>query len=153
MSSRKSPPPAAGPDWTHPWVDPSGRVWVADVEWGTINGRAEPVSVTIRSGNGHPVTAAAVRAFPLAGMIAFARRASAAVLTGRRRDQFNARRGVAMSPESLEVVAEVYRAAYQRGDPVTKAVAGAFGIAPSTAGKRIMAARRAGLLEGLGDMR
>ena len=52
-----------------------------------------------------------------------------------------------------EGVATVYRSAYERGDPVTEAVARAFHVSRSTAGKRIMAARRAGLLEGIGRTR
>jgi hypothetical protein len=170
MTARKPPPPQGLTPWTHPWPDPSGRLWQADVEWGTIGGRAEPISVTIRSaGNTHPVTAAAVRAFPLAEMIRFARRASselnAAVALDpavspegrreakRRADQYSAQRGIALSPEGLQAVADVYKAAYVEGDGVTRAVADAFGIAPSTAGKRIMMARRAGLLKGIGEVR
>jgi hypothetical protein len=154
----------------HPWRDPSGRWWRADIEWGTIGGRAEPTSVTIRSaGDTHPVTAAAVRAFPLAKMIRFGRRSTSALLHAqandtsltpaerkkvkRRAEQFTARRGVAVTPDALGVVADVYKAAYSNGDGVTRAVADAFGIATSTAGKRIMMARRAGLLDGIGDVR
>jgi hypothetical protein len=55
-------------------------------------------------------------------------------------------RGVATSPEELEEVARVYKKAWGRGAPVTKAVANHFGISTSTAGKRIMRAREAGLL-------
>jgi hypothetical protein len=39
------------------------------------------------------------------------------------------------------------------GDPVTGAVAGAFHGSRSTAGKRILAVRRAGLLDQMGDRR
>jgi hypothetical protein len=50
-------------------------------------------------------------------------------------------------------VANVYREAWDLREPVTEAVAVAFGISKSTAGKRIMAARAAGLLEGVGGVR
>jgi hypothetical protein len=178
MATRKPPPPLHEDSWLttakrparYGWRDPSGREWQAAITWGTIRGRAEPVEVTISSPRrDHPVTAAAVRAYPLAEAIRSGRLTASRFLgsvagdtalspaerqaASRRRDQFAARRGVALSPEGLEAVAEVYKAAYIDGDGVTKAVAKAFGIAPSTAGKRIMAARRAGLLDGIGDVR
>ncbi len=55
-----------------------------------------------------------------------------------------------MSDQELEQVAAVYRNAWIEGQPVTKAVAQAFRISRSTASKRIMKARRMGLLEGVG---
>jgi hypothetical protein len=51
-----------------------------------------------------------------------------------------------LGPEELARVAEVYLAAWGRGEPPTKAVAGQFGISTSAAAKRVAAARRAGLL-------
>jgi hypothetical protein len=53
----------------------------------------------------------------------------------------------------LGEIARVYREAYMWGRPVTDAVAGAFHVSRSTAGKRILAARRAGLLDQMGDRR
>ena len=60
--------------------------------------------------------------------------------------RFGARRGEALQHEDLAEVAEVYRAATRAGEPVTKAIGERFGIASSTAAKRILMARRAGLL-------
>ena len=59
-------------------------------------------------------------------------------------------RGRSRTLQDHQAVADVYRAAYKRGDPRTRAVADAFNVSISTAGKRIMAARKAGLLEGIG---
>ena len=50
------------------------------------------------------------------------------------------------SDEALEELARVYDAAYAAGLPVQAAIAEHFGIAKSTAGKKIMAARQAGKL-------
>ena len=51
----------------------------------------------------------------------------------------------------LGEIARVYREAYVWGRTVTHAVAGALHGARSTAGTRILAARRAGLLDPRGD--
>jgi hypothetical protein len=56
-------------------------------------------------------------------------------------------RGRPLSMEQLERVAAVYLDAWGKGLPVTAAVADHFCIAKSTAAKRIMAARKAGLLD------
>jgi hypothetical protein len=62
-------------------------------------------------------------------------------------------RGRTRGATDHQAVADVYLAAYRDNHPVTRAVADAFQVSPSTAGKRIMAARRAGLLDGLGRTR
>ena len=59
-------------------------------------------------------------------------------------------RGRLRTQHDHELVAAVYRRAYAAGEPVTAAVAEHFHISTSTASKRIMAARQAGLLEGIG---
>jgi hypothetical protein len=51
----------------------------------------------------------------------------------------------------LGEIARLYRESYVWSRPVTEAVAGAFHDSRSTAGKRILAARRAGLLDRMGD--
>jgi hypothetical protein len=57
------------------------------------------------------------------------------------------RRGSSLDEEVLGDVAHVYRQAWRAGMPVTATVAEAFHIAKSTAAKRIMKARAAGLLD------
>jgi len=68
----------------------------------------------------------------------------------RRKREFAPQKGVAVTPDALDEVAAVYREAWKRGAPVTDAVAQRFHISRSTAGKRIMMARKAGLLDGIG---
>jgi hypothetical protein len=53
----------------------------------------------------------------------------------------------------LGEIARVYSEADMWGRPVTDAVAGAFHVSRSRAGKRNLAARRAGLLDQMGDRR
>jgi hypothetical protein len=57
------------------------------------------------------------------------------------------RRGSPLAESELEAIAVIYKTAADNGWPVTRAVADAFQISPSTAGKRIMRARAAGLLD------
>lgn len=59
---------------------------------------------------------------------------------------FGAQRGTALTDDALRAVAAVYRQAWQDEDSVTKAVAEAFNVSPSTAAKRVMAARDRGFL-------
>ena len=72
------------------------------------------------------------------------------VVSGDEALRFGAHRGVALTPEDLQGIVAVYRSAWVERRPVTEAVAEAAGVSKSTAGKRIMAARRAGYLEGVG---
>lgn len=58
-----------------------------------------------------------------------------------RNEAWGPHRGKATTPEELEHVVLAYRTARAYGRPVTEAVAEALDVSPSTAGKRIMAAR------------
>jgi hypothetical protein len=55
-------------------------------------------------------------------------------------------RGTPLDQKALETVAHLYREALRTGKPPAATVAAALNIAPSTAAKRIMAARRQNLL-------
>lgn len=54
--------------------------------------------------------------------------------------------GIRLSDEHLEKVAEAYRVALRDGEGIYEALRDEFGISTSTASKRVMAARRKGLL-------
>lgn len=56
------------------------------------------------------------------------------------------RRGVPVTDDQLATVAKVYREAMDAGDPPTLAVAGAYGVARSTAARWIQRARKGGFL-------
>jgi len=146
--------------------------WAVVVEWAAIGGQLAPQSVTITSAMDppHPVTPAVVGRIPLGTIQREARRllvrsadamrpwidkgglpprfarfmedhvALADVATG-------PQRGTRLTNADLEKVAEVYRDAADSAMPVQQAVADAFHISVSTAAKRIMRARAAGLLD------
>jgi hypothetical protein len=158
------------------WYDDRRNVWEVFVEWRPERGRLEPAGVTVTSRTAK-VTAEAIRRLPLGTMFVdmqrhaermFAEVATARVIGPNKHTidsspdaewrtayadvakQFGTQRGRRLSHDQLETVAEVYREAYRDRKPVTKAVADATGCSLSTAGKRIMAARKAGLLQGTG---
>lgn len=62
-------------------------------------------------------------------------------------------RGRALTMDDLNQVAEVYREAWRRGNPVNEAVQNAFYLSKDGAAKRIAKARRAGLLDEVGPKR
>lgn len=144
--------------------DDRGRVWTINLWWGEVDGRAEPISITISGGGRQPITREAVKAIPVGDLVRQSRARFADIYAKRAGDgrtrsperqqglelraaQYSAQRGARLGEEALELVAEVYRAAYAEGTPVVQAVADACFISTSAAAKRIRAARDAGLLE------
>jgi hypothetical protein len=128
-------------------------------QWRSAGGRAEPTSITITRVDSSPLTATTIRQLPLGDMIEEARREVAAhadlveVLAPGSYGSLSARgpqRGRSHTPEVLAEVAQVYRRAYYEGQSVQQAVAEHFTISPDAATKRIMKARAAGLLDGIG---
>ena len=158
--------------------DARGRSCGIEIEWAKYGGRSEPVRVEVVGLDG-PLNAESIRGV-LTGSFFVETKSrleeqllrlanSPAPGTGRwlgetptdnlpfravaRREaaSFGVQRGRRLSPLVLQDVASVYRDAYARNLPVTQAIVEAFGVTKSTAGKRIMAARKAGLLDGIGD--
>lgn len=138
-------------------------------KWRVIGGCAEPVLITIDRWDGAPVTATAVRNLPLGEMLKEARRAvsemtdvlalipelSTAAGDGAH-EGFTAlgpQRGLSLTQEVLEEVAQVYRSAYFNGRNVQDAVSEHFHISVDAATKRIRKARDAHLLDGIGKGR
>jgi hypothetical protein len=138
-----------------------GRQWEVRTVWSVDSGRLEPVKVSVIGAGNARVVADVLRRLPIGTMQQTARRVGA-----ESSERFKAarsdwspdvvafldtigrgHRGVATTPEEIAEVARVYLKAWGNGEPVTEAVAKAFMISPSTAGKRIMKARRAGLLD------
>ena len=156
MSDTPAKRPATIKNWVH-----RGHRYPVRIYWAVIDGRYEPVEVTISGGAGRKIDAQLLRRLPFGQIVSTARRnhkdlvadtvrseANAARRQAalQRRKQWGPQRGVPLSPDDLDAVAAVYLAAYDAGLPVTRAVADEFDISPSTAGKRIWAARQAGLL-------
>ena len=133
------------------------------IEWEPRPGRPEPVSVKVTAADRRPLSAGAIRRLPLGEAIAEGRgqldeladwmlerddaREHAAGYVS-----LGAQRGQALTADDLEAVAAAYRAAWIEGRPVTEAVIDACGggLSRSGAAKRIMKARAAGLLDGIG---
>jgi hypothetical protein len=136
------------------------RQWKVETVWSTDTGRLEPVSVKVEGAGNVPVVADVLRRLPIGTMQQAARREGArmserikAARPDLRPDDAElldkigrGHRGVVTTPEEIAEVERVYLKAWKEGEPVTEAVAKEFGISKSTAGKRIMKARRAGLL-------
>lgn len=153
------------------WKDRDGRRWGVEIEWGVIDGRAEPVKIAVSAPFNPrnpsrapltPVNAAAIRAIPFPKLIHEQRKVHAGLahqlvedvrrlarpgadIALRHAEEFEG--GRVVTPDHLRRVAAAYLKAKLAGEPVTRAVAEEIGLSPSTAGKRIMAARRAGLLD------
>ena len=109
-----------------------------------------------------PITAQVIRKMPLGTIIREAKRhheqneRRAAEQRGESKDEaakWGPKRGQALTFEDLNEVADAYNHAWLSFMPVTAAVAAACNVAQSTAGKRIMAARRAGLIPPKGSAR
>jgi hypothetical protein len=138
------------------WVKLDGRYWVVTTLWSNESGRFEPVSVTIIGEGDRPVLADVLRRLPIGTLQIKVRREARRVSAFPRtpstahyiEELGNAHRGIVTTPEEIEQVAAVYLAAWGNGEPVTASVAKAFTISRSTASKRIMKARAAGLLDG-----
>ena len=62
-------------------------------------------------------------------------------------------RGKRLSTDDRAAVAEVYEAAWNDGNPVNRAIRDAFNLSEDGAAKRIMKARKAGHLDGIGPKR
>lgn len=139
------------------YVDPDGKRWTFALRWTEIGGRYEPTHLELHA-NGAPMSASAIRDLPLGGILAEERRkhlrrvedaARWRELTAKHRKaarddatKWGSHRGVPVTEEELERVVLAYRAAYVQGQPVTAAVAEALAVSTSTAGKRIMRARK-----------
>jgi hypothetical protein len=111
-----------------------------------------------------PLSAGTLRRLPIGTLNDEARRGAAFVAeASARHGQSSAvfedmgegpRRGRPLGNDDLAKVAAVYRDAYGvRGVHVTEHVAKTFNISKSAAAKRIAAARKAGLLDGVGRKR
>ena len=143
-----------------PWNDKKAKTpLLVDLEWSVIDGRAEPVQITIRSHDrDRPITAEIVRRVPIGGIVtderATRRAAFVEALTMHSASQTDTDRdeiAVAVEQHSrdveLNVVADVYRAAFDAGESVQRAVRDRFELKTlSGAAKKIAAARAAGYL-------
>jgi hypothetical protein len=167
-------------DGSKPWAgyhsssrheEPDGSEWFLELEWVLWAGRAEPISIKVAAawseGQPRPISVSDVRQLPIGTWIAEVRAGNElqARIVGEELmaqglmtpvnaaelvEQWGPHRGRTSPTAELQRVADAYMAAFRMGEPVTDAVAKACGVSESTAGKRIMRARRAGLLPEVG---
>jgi hypothetical protein len=152
------------------YVDDHDRPWVIQTNWMIMFGRPEPISLHV-SATGPYLTADGVRRIPLGDLLSEAREelrqlaatASESLPEGKQSPftqeieiyaaKGSPQRGRQLGQDDLEEVARVYRHAWMIGVPVNEAVREAFTLSKDGAAKRIMAARKAGLLDGVGPKR
>lgn len=99
-----------------------------------------------RREGGPPVTTDGLRAIPVARILAHGAAGTLVKVTSNPQGTEFEASPVGPWDDELTQVAAVYRLAYACGLPPTKAVAESFEIPPSTAAKRVMKARKEGLL-------
>jgi hypothetical protein len=148
--------------------------WEIESLWSVSSGRPEPIEVRISGDHGiaKSITAEAIRRLPLGEILAESRQELGALARTVRKikahgvaddvpddvlDSLDVRgkpqRGQALTDADLAEVANIYRAAWTEGRPVNEAVRSALFLSKDGAAKRIMRARKAGLLEGMGPKR
>jgi hypothetical protein len=149
------------------WFDDGGHCYPVLIEWGIIDGRYEPTRVTVSGGAGRKVDAQLLRRLPFGRIVDETRAQQKELATWAKRrmrgrwrkeaeqvrQRWGPQRGVPLAKDDLQMVADVYEEARLNARPVTAAVADTFNVSKSTAGKRIMQARAAGLLDNTGRTR
>lgn len=112
------------------------------IQFGEREGRQEPVAVMVSTRDGSPISSTLMRGLPFAAVVESARAqlASAPALP------LEADHLVSTPGERYTRVAQVYRAAWERGERPTAAVAAAFGVTSKHASTLVRRARERGLL-------
>lgn len=132
------------------WHPQEGPAWSVRFEYEEKNGRRFPVGMQIGAGGKttEELTSRALREIPFATIFEEWLKQTSRTRATPTVDPKVAGplKGGPLPIEVLEKVAELYRSALDRGVPPNKFVAHELGISQSTATKRIVRARREGLL-------
>jgi hypothetical protein len=137
------------PDVIKEYTDGKGRKVIVSAEFKIFNDRMDIATITVHAKDSRsPITRRMLSEIPLDVLfrddLAIESEHLNRIL--RNRKVTTAHQGRQHSDEDLLAVAEIYNAAFLARRPVQRAVADAFGVSLSTAGKRIMAARRRGFM-------
>jgi hypothetical protein len=131
------------------YTDSKGRKLLVVAEFKIFNDRSDIASITIQAKDFHsPITRRMLSEIPLDMLFRDDLAIESEHLNRviRNRKGTTAHQGRQHSDEDLLAVAEIYSAAFLARRPVQRAVADGLGVSLSTAGKRIMAARRRGFI-------
>jgi len=130
------------------FTDKIGKKWDVTLTTKLINGRQEIVSVKIETTDSKPVSRKALSSISLEEILRDELKEKSPALSRilKQREK-TSHQGRAHSDDDLQAVADIYMAAHMARVPVQRAVANAQGISVSTASKRIMAARKAGMIK------
>ncbi len=118
-------------------------------EWKTIGKRREVVGVCIQSvGFKAPVSAGDIRSIPFSVLEIMERQNRPDLISGGKTIEVKSgpQSGKPLTSAELKMVADLYREARNLGVPTARHIAKQMEISESTVGKRISAARKAGLL-------
>lgn len=130
-------------------VDANGEVWYVGIETKVIHGRVEFSGMAIWPEKpGYPLTRTTLRDLPLDKLFkeVIAAETKSLARFKKRQKELKPHQGRAHSGEELRVIAEVYAKAFEGHLPVQRTVAETLNIPISTAAKRIMVARKRGLI-------
>jgi hypothetical protein len=130
------------------FVDSNGDRWALFMELKTVNGRVSPVALLIEPFVGvAELTTEILHELSIQKIVKpWVEREQMMLARRNANRQVKAHSGRPHSDGELQSVAKVYRIAYAKSLPVQRTVADTLGIPLSTAAKRIMAARRRGLI-------
>jgi len=134
---------------TKTWTDDKGRNWKVGVKFKNFGGRTQVSSIRIDAvGEGYAVTRTVTARLPFLDL--FDKEMSDETINfaqwRQSRRKPGSHQGRASSNNEHRLAAEVRLAALKANIPVQRAVAEALGISNGSAGRRIMAARKAGFI-------
>jgi hypothetical protein len=130
------------------FVDSNGDRWAVYMQFKTVKGRISPVALLIEPLVGvAELTTEILHELSIQKIVRpWVKREQVMLAQRNANNQVRAHSGRPHSDDELQSVASVYRIAYAKSLPVQQTVADTLGIPLSTAAKRIMAARRRGLI-------
>ncbi len=126
------------------FTDEFGKKWDVIITTKLIKDRQEIVSVKVKTTNSAPVTRRVLASISLEELLRDELASMSPIL--KKSETRKSRQGKQHTEDDLREVAKIYNAARKARLPVQRAVADAQGISVSTATKRIMAARKAGII-------
>ena len=132
----------------HPWTDSQGNEWRVFIELKRINGRIVPANFQLLSAKKNvELSHQTLIEVPIREIAeTFIEREMEFLDEKSKKLELDPHHGRAHTEQELKVVADIYLKAWELRLPVQRTVAETLGISTSTAVKRIIAARRLGLI-------